>query len=141
MPGVPIYCRRFKGNCRRSKSTCCLFWDKTTPAPTTSTTASITDSLEEYIDELEFSDGGDPLDAQPSYVEEVSVKPSLEHLNLLTESEDTLHSTSDFSSQSSPGFCSTFRISCSTRPDHQCCRNKTEEKLNQSGQSKPIRAI
>ena len=133
--GVPIYCRRFKGDCRRSKSTCCLFWDKTTQAPVTSTTTSFTDSLEEYIDKLDFSDGGDPLDAQPSYVEKVFVKPSLEHLRLLTKPEDILPSTQGFPSQSSPGFCSTFIISCSTRPGHQCCRNKTEEKLNVSSSS------
>ena len=75
VPGVSIYCSWFKGDCRRTQSMCCLFLDKTTPAPTTSTTVSITDSLEEYVDQLEFSDGGDPLDAQPSYVQEVFVKP------------------------------------------------------------------
>ena len=76
---------------------CCLFLDKTTPAPTTSTTVTITDSLEEYVDQLEFCDGGDPLDAQPSYVEEVFFKPSLEPLNYLTEPEDISPSTQDFS--------------------------------------------
>ena len=34
---------------------------------------------------MEFSDGGDPLDPQPSYVREVFIKPFLEELYLVTE--------------------------------------------------------
>jgi len=120
-PGVPIYCRRFKGNCKRIQSSCCKYLDQlgsvTTPA-TTTTTEEVYE--EEYVDELVPGDG-DPLDAQPSYVEEVFVKPTLEELNLVTAPEEPAPVPRP--SQYAPRFCSILKFNCATRSSHPCCRN------------------
>ena len=95
VPGIPIYCRRFKGNCKRSTSNCCKYLNESGSISSTTTTSTTTTTTtaayeEEYVDELEASDG-DPLDAQPSYVEEVFVKPTLEELNRESASEKSAH--------------------------------------------------
>lgn len=127
VPGIPIYCRRFKGNCKRSNNLCCKYLkdsssDSSTTIATTSTTTTTTTPAyeEEYVDELEASDG-DPLDAQPSYVEEVFVKPTLEELNLVSAPEET--SPAPGPSQYAPRFCSILKFNCATRSGHPCCKN------------------
>ena len=129
VPGVPIYCRRFKGNCKRSTNLCCKYLNasssgsSTTTPSTTTTTATTAPYEEEYVDELEASDG-DPLDAQPSYVEEVFVKPTLEELNLVSEDpEETSEGTADANTQYAPRFCSILKFNCATRSSHPCCKN------------------
>ena len=127
VPGIPIYCRRFKGNCKRSTNLCCKYLkdsssDSSTTTTSTSTTTTTTTAAyeEEYVDELEASDG-DPLDAQPSYVEEVFVKPTLEELNLVSAPEET--SPAPGPSQYAPRFCSILKFNCATRSSHPCCKN------------------
>ena len=121
IPGIPIYCRRFKGNCKRIKSTCCNYVDQITSSSTTSTTTAYEEEYEEeYVDELEAGDG-DPLDAQPSYVEEVFVKPTMEELNLVSESEEPAPTPP--SSQYAPRFCSILKFNCATRGGHPCYRH------------------
>ena len=128
VPGIPIYCRRFKGNCKRSTNLCCKYLkeDSSSDSSTTTTTSSTTTTTttaayeEEYVDELEASDG-DPLDAQPSYVEEVFVKPTLEELNLVSAPEET--SPAPEPSQYAPRFCSILKFNCATRSSHPCCKN------------------
>ena len=131
VPGIPIYCRRFKGNCKRSTNLCCKYLkdsssdSSTTTTTTTTTISTITTTTtaayeEEYVDELEASDG-DPLDAQPSYVEEVFVKPTLEELNLVSAPEET--SPAPGPSQYAPRFCSILKFNCATRSSHPCCKN------------------
>merc|ERR1719175_102958 len=127
VPGIPIYCRRFKGNCKRSTNLCCKYLkdsssDSSTTTTSTSTTTTTTTAAyeEEYVDELEASDG-DPLDAQPCYVEEVFVKPTLEELNLVSAPEET--SPAPGPSQYAPRFCSILKFNCATRSSHPCCKN------------------
>jgi len=129
VPGIPIYCRRFKGNCKRSNNLCCKYLkDSSSDGSTTTTTTTISTITstttaayeEEYVDELEASDG-DPLDAQPSYVEEVFVKPTLEELNLVSAPEET--SPAPGPSQYAPRFCSILKFNCATRSSHPCCKN------------------
>ena len=128
VPGIPIYCRRFKGNCKRSTSNCCKYLNESGSVSSTTTTSTTTTTTtaayeEEYVDELEASDG-DPLDAQPSYVEEVFVKPTLEELNLVSEPEETVEtSAAPGTSQYAPRFCSILKFNCATRSTHPCCKN------------------
>jgi len=118
---IPFICKIRKVDCSvRPDSLCCKF-TSTTPAPASqsSTTTEVAPTTQEFKEREENEvEAIDPIEGEPSHINEVVVNLTGEPVETEKSAESTKKPT-----KFAPRFCLKLKFNCKLRARHPCCKH------------------